>query len=458
MMTGSRATQRKAEQGTEQAGRGGGRPLAPNLAGPHARLLALQQAAGNRAVSAQMHPDFPDRVQDLLRSPGRPLDPAIRAEMETKFGRDFGDVRLHTNAAAQAAAQALHARAFTRGRDIAFGADRYAPETAAGEQLLAHELAHVAQAGNGAARFTTNVAHISPTADPAEREARAAADAVQTGRPVPLLAQAAVPATIYRNDDAEKTATKKETAEERRRAAILSDMTRETAFPKKLRQRIASATNAFTLAQLRQMQRAGVRFWGRSGLPPDFTGVVQRKALASPGEYLRETRVIRLSERATTSQIRHELAHAWDHVRAMTKPKRIKGRKAMEKAVVSPGAFWSASSRKRATREPAKGGKSKRARLTMKEMFERYKGRAKLREWTFDGPSTREGHSKVNPQEFYAEGYSVFHGVDPASQMRLRLFAPELYQLLKSEALKNKQPVPDEAELDTLEKEFGFSK
>uniref|UniRef100_UPI0022EAD86A eCIS core domain-containing protein n=1 Tax=Falsiroseomonas oryzae TaxID=2766473 RepID=UPI0022EAD86A len=42
------------------------------------------------------------------------------------------------------------ARAFTLGRDIVFAPGRYAPETAAGRSLLAHELAHVVQQGGGA--------------------------------------------------------------------------------------------------------------------------------------------------------------------------------------------------------------------------------------------------------------------------------------------------------------------
>jgi outer membrane protein OmpA-like peptidoglycan-associated protein len=39
----------------------------------------------------------------------------------------------------------VQARAYTLGSDIVFGAGEYAPETAAGQRLLAHELAHVVQ-------------------------------------------------------------------------------------------------------------------------------------------------------------------------------------------------------------------------------------------------------------------------------------------------------------------------
>jgi hypothetical protein len=67
--------------------------------------------------------------------------------MESRFGHDFADVRIHADDAAQTAASALHARAFTTGSHIAFRHGAYAPESADGRRLLAHELAHVIQQG-----------------------------------------------------------------------------------------------------------------------------------------------------------------------------------------------------------------------------------------------------------------------------------------------------------------------
>jgi hypothetical protein len=89
----------------------------------------------------------PPVVGEVLRSGGRSLDPAVRAHFEPRFGRDLGDVRVHTSAQADASARAVNARAFTVGRDIAFAAGEYAPDAAAGQRLLAHELAHVVQQG-----------------------------------------------------------------------------------------------------------------------------------------------------------------------------------------------------------------------------------------------------------------------------------------------------------------------
>ncbi len=58
---------------------------------------------------------------------------------------DLGDVRIHTDASAAAATAAVDAEAYTVGRHIVFGAGRYAPHTASGQALLAHELTHVVQ-------------------------------------------------------------------------------------------------------------------------------------------------------------------------------------------------------------------------------------------------------------------------------------------------------------------------
>jgi hypothetical protein len=65
--------------------------------------------------------------------------------MEPRFGYDFGQVRVHADAKAAESARALQARAYTVGHDLLFAAGEYAPENAAGQVLLAHELAHVVQ-------------------------------------------------------------------------------------------------------------------------------------------------------------------------------------------------------------------------------------------------------------------------------------------------------------------------
>jgi hypothetical protein len=83
---------------------------------------------------------------------GRPLPPPALAFFEPRFGRSFANVRIHDDAAAQRRARAIRAKAFTYGRNIVFSSGRYSPDTGAGRHLLAHELTHVVQQGQGPAR------------------------------------------------------------------------------------------------------------------------------------------------------------------------------------------------------------------------------------------------------------------------------------------------------------------
>jgi hypothetical protein len=93
----------------------------------------------------------PPIVHDVLSSPGRPLAAPVRASMEARFGADFGGVRVHDDSRAAESARAVEAHAYAVGRDVVFGAGRYAPGTPAGDRLLAHELAHTLQ-DDGTAR------------------------------------------------------------------------------------------------------------------------------------------------------------------------------------------------------------------------------------------------------------------------------------------------------------------
>ncbi len=94
----------------------------------------------------------PPIVHHALNLQGRPLDPSIRGEMESRFGVDFGGVRVHTDGLAAHSARAIGARAYTHGGDIVFGAGMYRPGSMPGKTLLAHELAHVLQGGDAIRR------------------------------------------------------------------------------------------------------------------------------------------------------------------------------------------------------------------------------------------------------------------------------------------------------------------
>ena len=93
-------------------------------------------------------PPLSDGVQDQiasLKGGGQPMPQPTRDFMESRFNRDFCHVRIHTGARAAEAAELMNAKAFTMGRDVVFGAGRYAPGRPEGRRLLAHELTHVVQ-------------------------------------------------------------------------------------------------------------------------------------------------------------------------------------------------------------------------------------------------------------------------------------------------------------------------
>jgi len=94
--------------------------------------------------SAQPRPTV-SWVTDVARAPGRPLDNATRAVMETRFGHDFSSIRVHSDDRAAASAERLGATAYAAGRHLVFARGQYAPGTERGRHLLAHELAHVVQ-------------------------------------------------------------------------------------------------------------------------------------------------------------------------------------------------------------------------------------------------------------------------------------------------------------------------
>jgi Domain of unknown function (DUF4157) len=125
-----------------------------------------------------------DEAAVALAGEGAPLAEAERAFFEPRFGRDFGAVRVHADARAAAAARAVGARAFTRGRDIAFADGEYRPGSTEGRRVLAHELTHVVQQDGGAAGAP--VQRFADAGAPAATEgpAATAAEPAAGGEPV----------------------------------------------------------------------------------------------------------------------------------------------------------------------------------------------------------------------------------------------------------------------------------
>jgi len=142
------------------------------------RSASQSGAAPLRTKQAQPAPALPVLLNEALQTHGQALDRETGSRMGERFGHDFSPVRVHTGERPARAARALSARAFTVGDHLVFGESEYAPRTAAGRSLLAHELAHVVQTGGqqpGPGPLT-----LAGVNDPAEREADAAAVAVES--------------------------------------------------------------------------------------------------------------------------------------------------------------------------------------------------------------------------------------------------------------------------------------
>ena len=91
--------------------------------------------------------EVPSIVNEVLASPGQPMDASTRAFMEPRFGHDFSRVRIHNDARAAQSARAVNALAYTVGANVVFAAGQYEPRTPWGQHLIAHELTHVLQQG-----------------------------------------------------------------------------------------------------------------------------------------------------------------------------------------------------------------------------------------------------------------------------------------------------------------------
>nr|CBH39167.1 hypothetical membrane protein [uncultured archaeon] len=119
------------------------------------------------AQTPDVTPNLEARIS-AMRGDGQPLSESVRAYFEPRFGYDFSQVRVHTDARAAESARVVNARAFTIGRNVTFGSGEYQPETAKSRRLLAHELTHVLQQSGQAGDFvpfTTKATRFSHNFD-----------------------------------------------------------------------------------------------------------------------------------------------------------------------------------------------------------------------------------------------------------------------------------------------------
>jgi hypothetical protein len=125
------------------------------------------------------------------RPDGEPLPSPARSPAEAALGRDLGGVQVHRGAEGARVAGEERARAVTRGQHVYFAPQEYSPDTREGQRLLAHELAHAAQAAPGGGAAAERGA--------LEAEADRAAEAVLDGRR-PGVRLRAAPGTALRQE------------------------------------------------------------------------------------------------------------------------------------------------------------------------------------------------------------------------------------------------------------------
>lgn len=97
--------------------------------------------AGGGATSSTA----PALVREVVSSPGQPLEKNTAGFMESRFGYEFGNVRIHNDVQAHQSAASINALAYTHKNHVVFAKDQFQPFTNNGRQLLAHELTHTLQ-------------------------------------------------------------------------------------------------------------------------------------------------------------------------------------------------------------------------------------------------------------------------------------------------------------------------
>src|ERR1051325_11732538 len=87
----------------------------PGSAGTCAECNSKQFSIQRRETNQAEASTAPPIVNDALHSPGQPLGADTRAFFESRFGYDFGHVRVHSDAKAAESARSVNALAYTVG-------------------------------------------------------------------------------------------------------------------------------------------------------------------------------------------------------------------------------------------------------------------------------------------------------------------------------------------------------
>src|SRR4051812_7393505 len=111
-----------------------------------------------------------------MKGGGEPLPTKILNEMNAGFGKDFGDVRIHSDQKAAELSDQLEAQAFTHRNDIYFNSGKFDPDRSDGKFLLAHELTHVMQQQGAEMQNESSASEQQPSSDRTTRGPAAAGE------------------------------------------------------------------------------------------------------------------------------------------------------------------------------------------------------------------------------------------------------------------------------------------
>jgi hypothetical protein len=127
-------------------------------------------------------------VDTAASSSGAAMPADLQQRFESSLGADLSGVRIHVGSESATACEAVGARAYTVGNDIHFGEGHFDVGSSAGQELLAHEVAHTVQQSGGAAQGAQFKLEVSTPGDAHEIEADRAAAAMIAGEPAQVSA------------------------------------------------------------------------------------------------------------------------------------------------------------------------------------------------------------------------------------------------------------------------------
>lgn len=113
-----------------------------NITMPLARQRKTNSVSNSPKAAAALNADKGGAAAATQKN----LPETLQLKMESAMNTDFSNVEVHPNSTK---AVALSAYAYTQGNQVHFAPGQYKPETANGQELIGHELAHVVQQRQG---------------------------------------------------------------------------------------------------------------------------------------------------------------------------------------------------------------------------------------------------------------------------------------------------------------------